>query len=322
MSFQWLAAILLMWVSVPFARAAEEDKASVSMAAPAPQSGVDGDIDSEITHPMLRAESGSKSKFSLSASFSYTGGALSHPFGVQRPNLAKTPGAQVSTSLNGGLDGRYRWSKYDSVTFGTSFGLMTPFHGDQDPNDTQLNVFNPASGYSHVGRVGSVQMTFGIAGDVGTSNESQAIDYRAGLGFNVNALRTFQNGVTVGATMNPYHNFYYNKPGEPTRAGTHLRPGFYGGDTRTGWGLNIYPFVEYAFNDRYSARTVFGYFNWRHLYGDPERFRMLQTYVYQSIGVGISVSRDIYLYPNIQFVPDEIRSDFTNLALQATVNMF
>jgi hypothetical protein len=278
--------------------------------------GASGDIDTEITNPRLRAESGSKSKFSLSASLAYTGGALSHPFGMQRPNLARTPGAQVDTSLDGGFDGRFRWSKNDSMTFGTSFGLMTPFHGDQDGEDSQFNVYNPATGYSRVGRVGRLQMTFGVAADAGTSNESQAIKY------NVNALHVFQGGWTAGVTANPYYTFYYNKPGQETRAGTHLRPAYYGGDTRTEWGLNIYPFLEYAFNPRYSARTVFGYFNWRHLYGDQEKYRLLQTHVYQSIGVGVSVSRDVYLYPNIQFVPDRLRADFTNISLQATLNMF
>jgi hypothetical protein len=318
---RWLTVIFCLTALTPLARAAEGES-TLSTAAPEAPKPLTDDIDQEITNPKLRAESGSKSKFSLSGRFAYTGGAISHAFGEQRPNLAKTPGKQVNTSLDGGFDARYRWSKHDSVTFGTSFGLMTPFQGDRNPNDTQLNVYNPASGYSRVEVLGPIQLNYGIAADVGTSNESQMIDYRAGVGFNANALHSFQNRLTVGATMNPYYSFYYNKPGEPTRAGTHLKPGYYGGDTRTGWGLNIYPFVEYAFSDRYSARSVFGYFNWRHLYGDSEKYRLLQTYVYQSIGVGISVSRDIYLYPNIQFVPDNLRADFTNVALQATVNVF
>jgi hypothetical protein len=49
---------------------------------------------------------------------------------------------------------------------------------------------------------------------------------------------------------------------------------------------------------------------------------LLQKYVYQSIGVGIAVTRDIYVYPNVQLVPDHIASNFTNFAVATTINMF
>jgi len=44
--------------------------------------------------------------------------------------------------------------------------------------------------------------------------------------------------------------------------------------------------------------------------------------VYQSVGLGISVTRDIFLYPNIQFIPSDIRSDRTNIAMSASINIF
>jgi hypothetical protein len=41
-----------------------------------------------------------------------------------------------------------------------------------------------------------------------------------------------------------------------------------------------------------------------------------------STGIGFSITRDIFLYPNIQFNPEDIRADRTNLGLSANINLF
>jgi len=280
---------------------------------------VAGDLDEEITNARMRAESGSKSKLSLSSSLSYTGGSLSRPFGKERPDLVGTPGTQTRTSGDVGLDARYRFSKNVSATLGTSFGLMTPFHGDMDQNENQLNVFDPSVGVSYTGKLGKLQASLPLSVSAGTSQESQGIDKTASVAIQPTVLHGFQNGLTAGLSLWVAHNFYSNQPGQ--NRGT-AQADYYGGDKRTLTNVGIYPFAEYEINDTFQLRTVFGYFNWRHLYGDDKTTRLLQTYVYQSVGVGMAVTRDIYLYPNVQFVPDNLRSDFTNVALSATINMF
>jgi len=279
---------------------------------------VDGNIDEEITNARMRAESGSKSKWSLSSSLGYTGGSVSRPFGKDRPNIVGEVGQQTRTSGDIGLDARYRWSKTQSLTVGTLFGLMTPFHGDMDKNENQMNVFDPSMNYNLVGKVGEFQTNGYIGVSAGTSQESKGIDRQGRATISGTALRAFQNGLTMGLSADLTYSKYDTDPG----ANADVASASYGGDQRTEWNLGLYPFMEYTINDMLSARTVFGYFNWQHLYGDTNRYRLLQTYVYQSIGVGISVARDIYLYPNVQFVPDNIRSDFTNVAMSATLNIF
>lgn len=284
---------------------------------------VDGDIDQEITNARMRAESGSKSKFSLSTSVAYTGGAVSRPFGAERPNLAGTPDTQVNTSIDGTMSARYRWTKSDSLSLGVGFGLMTPFQGDINSESNQLNIYDPTVGYSRVGKVGVFQSIASVSVSGGTSQESQNIAKLGTAGASYNLLYSTSFGLTVGSSVAGSYTAYSNDPGDlNSKAPGTRRPGYYGGDSRTGWTVAVYPYAEYAFNDWISARTVFGYFNWRHLYGDDNQYRLLQTFVYQSVGVGLSVTRDVYLYPNIQFVPDNIRSDFTNVALSATINMF
>jgi hypothetical protein len=39
------------------------------------------------------------------------------------------------------------------------------------------------------------------------------------------------------------------------------------------------------------------------------------------MGIGYSVTRDIYLYPNLQFAPEQISAQHTNVAINATINL-
>jgi hypothetical protein len=316
---------LVLALALPFgAYAAEEQKSEAGKSsvkiedAANKKNKVDGNIDEEITNAKLRAESGSKSKFSLSSSMAYTGGSISRPFGKDRPNIVGTVGEQTRTSGDLGLDARYRWSKASSVTVGTSFGIMTPLHGDTDKNESQLNMFDPNVAYNIVGKFGEIQTNAAVAYYHGTSQESDLIDRDGRLYATITPLRVFQNGLTLGLAADATYYMYGSKPGQNAEGASSS----YGGDARTSWDVALYPFMEYAINDKFSARTVFGYFNWRHVYGDDNKYRLLQKYVYQSIGIGYSVSRDVYLYPNVQFAPDNVRSDFTNVAISATVNMF
>jgi hypothetical protein len=279
---------------------------------------VEGDIDQEILNARLRAESGSKSKFSMSVKGAYTGGSVESAFGQKRPLLSSDPGNQDFTSLDIGLNARYRSTKNDSFTLGTAFGFVTPFQGRVNKEKDAINVNDPNIGYNRVGKVFGLQTVGTVSYAYGTSIPSRRIDetHQGGLSYNV--MKDFGNGLTAGASLATGYNFYASKAGENANA----RSTSYGNDRRTEFSLGLFPQAEYAITDKLAARTVFGYFNWRHLYGDQNRFRMLQTYVYQSIGVGWSITRDIYLYPNIQFVPDNIRSDFTNVALSTTINVF
>ena len=85
--------------------------------------------------------------------------------------------------------------------------------------------------------------------------------------------------------------------------------------------LALYPFAEYSISDRYSFRTVFGYFVEDHVKGDQSGALQAET-PYQSMGIGISLTRNVYLYPNVQFTPFDIRADRTNVALSANMSVF
>src|ERR1035437_5740298 len=109
-----LVAMILVLSFSARAFAAEEKKKSDAESAlkienvSGQKNKVAGDIDEEISNAKLRAESGSKSKYSLSTTIQYTGGAISSPFAAERPNLSGLPGMQTLSSLSGRLNGRYR----------------------------------------------------------------------------------------------------------------------------------------------------------------------------------------------------------------------
>ncbi len=279
---------------------------------------VDGDIDQTITNAKLRADSGSKSKFSLSTKTSYTGGSIDNAFGQKRPALSSDPANQTFTSLDLGLNARYRWTKNDSMTLGTAFGFVTPFQGRVNKGQNAINFNDPSLGYSRVGKLGDFQTVSTLAYAAGTSIPSLAQDLKGQIGAAFNMMYPLQNGVAVGASVSSAYNIFYSNPSNDKNTRTTI----YGHDKRSEYDFKFFPQAEYKVNSQYSFRTLFGYFNWRHLYGDPNHYRMLQTYVYQSVGVGISVTRDIYLYPNIQFLPGNMRSDYTNVSLSGTINVF
>jgi hypothetical protein len=216
-----------------------------------------------------------------------------------------------------GLSSRYRWSKNDSVTLGTQFGFVTPFQGRVSKNDA-INVNDPNLGYSRVGKMGQWQTVSTIAYAYGTSISSRAVDETHQFGAAYNVMRPVWGRLSVGGSASLGYNFFSSGAGTLNSQVSNS----YGHDKRIDYAVGVFPTAEYAFTDKLQARTVFGYFNWKHMYGDVNSYRLLQTYVYQSVGIGWSIVRDVYLYPNVQFLPGNMRSDFTNVSLSASINVF
>ena len=115
MNFKSLLVALLA-TSVGFVANAEsttgETKAKVES-----QNTVEGDLDNEITNARMRANSGSKSKYSASLSVGYDGGTVRKPFDKERANLLGD-GDPEQVALGVSVSGRYRLNKNTSITSG------------------------------------------------------------------------------------------------------------------------------------------------------------------------------------------------------------
>lgn len=260
-------------------------------------------IDSEITNARIRATSGSRSKLSVSASLAYDGGSVEKPFGETRPNISGDPEIEVDTAFGGSIGGRYRFNPNDSVTFGAGVSLLKPLHGAED-----LSVDNPDVAYSRVYKWGIFQTVSSAGYTHGTSESYKSIELDSVMYLSHNMMAQIGNSrFTAGASFGL--NFFNYGDDEVAN------------DGRTAYSVGVYPQLEYSFNDTLSARTVFGYFNFRNT-RSASTFDLERRYEYQSVGVGISVTRDIYLYPNVQFIPDNLEVENTNVAISATINLF
>lgn len=266
------------------------------------------DIDKEITNARMRAESGSKNKYSLSISLAYQGGTVGEPFGEERPEIYGDPETRSKTDISGGIDARYRITANDSITAGASLALLTPFVGDVSGEDGQFEINNPEVAYTRSFKVGETQNRLKTWYTLGTEQGWADVDLLGQLAVSHTILTTLKKmPLTMGTSLQLVRNLYANE---------------YESGKRNVYSVGLYPFMEYAFNDTYSFRTVFGYFNWR-LREEKEagKYVSFRANSYQSMGVGISITRDIYLYPNIQFLPEEAELDKTNVGLSTTINI-
>lgn len=265
-------------------------------------------LDSEITNARMRADSGSRSKLSMSSSLSYSGGSVESPFSSERPNLDGDPSVETATDLGGSISARFRFNPRTSATFGAGVSVLKPFHGAED-----LNIDNPGVSVSHVRKLGIFQSASSVGLTYGTSDSWKRQKQNSSISLSQNLMAQigksdFTAGASIGLTKRNYDNDAF--------------------DGAIGATLGLYPQLEYSISDRLVARTVFGYFNYytqrNTAATDFTSFKNSKdgNYMYQSIGLGIVATRDIYIYPNLQFLPNDFGLDKTNVAVSATINLF
>ncbi|MCB9026319.1 MAG: hypothetical protein H6625_08385 [Bdellovibrionaceae bacterium] len=284
------------------------------------------DIDNEITNKRLRAELGSKSKYSLSTSFAYYGGSISKPLERDRQRLSGE-GAPVFTSLGGSISGRYRIDKRQSITAGTGISIIQPFHSPS-ANLEHKNYFDKTEvadislGYSYATKLGNLQMI----------NEASVTYYTS-----EGAKQT--NGVGGGYVANTLLGSIGESKRLQVGLASYLVGDVYSGDTYKGedvrasqndYALQMFPFAEYVINDTFNFRTVFQQLQFFHNVAAEKATDLRRAKGAQSVGLGISVSRDVYLYPNFQFSTEELSTDWlrnkfaknSTVGISATINMF
>ena len=268
------------------------------------------DIDKDITNPRLRAASGSKSKWSMSFGFTYNGGAINNPFGLKRPDIYGNPENERLTSIGGSISGRYRLNKKNSFTLGFGFGYLAPFRDDEDPDRAQFNISNPGVGYSRIEKIGMFQLASNLDYVFGTSVAFREQNLSGFLSLGITILTNFnESRFNLGLAFS-YTPFFYEDDPKPL-------------DTRTTYSIGLYPFFEFEFTKVWYFRTVLGFMNYEHVRSDENGspFSMTTAPHYVSVGIGIAITRDIYLYPNVQFLPKDFSVDNTNFAFSATINV-
>jgi hypothetical protein len=258
-----------------------------------------GDIDEEITNAKMRAEMGSKSKWSFSSSLSYSGGPIEQIQSKNRPNLDNDPIAPVTT-LGGDVGVRYRVDKRSSISAGVGISAIQPFHAPQKDvpgvkggHKTYFDKFqvdDPYASYTYAKKFGQVQTVLSGTLGFGTSQQSQDSNYVVGGNAAANMKWTPKgSNLTLGLLLSATKNVYSSRVKTPK-----------GFANYTDWTAGVYPIAEYAFTDSVIARTVFWGMRYRNLQ-DDDTFTLTRLSQGQSVGLGFAVTRDIFLYPNMQF---------------------
>ncbi|MBX2986457.1 MAG: hypothetical protein KF802_01040 [Bdellovibrionaceae bacterium] len=284
-------------------------------------------IDKEITNARLRASLGSKSKWSVKTSLGFDGSTIERPLDPVRPDIGRGTSPNLLSSLYGSLGVKRSLSERDSLTLGSRFAILSPFSGDlsrsefADPRKKNATMerykaSSPYLSYDRGDKIAAFQMSTNVTYTHATDNLFVNEMKQAGiLSFSQSMLTDFDgSNWTAGAALSLALPIYSGQMSDYAATA---------GYTQTDYAFGLYPFAEYSFNDRYSLRTVFGYFGsekTRGAKGDPGA--VIADVPYQSVGIGMSITRDIYVYPNVQFAPFDIRPARTNVAMSAFVNMF
>lgn len=322
-------ALLVAAVGCSYANAEEQKDTSgetkVKIEDAKEKNKVDGDVDTEITNAKLRAESGSKSKYSLSFTAGYSGGSLEEPMSKNRANPTNEPLPQ-RTSLGGSFGGRYRIDKNQSLSVGIGYSVQRPFHEAK-----YGDVSDPYLSYSNAGKIGEVQNIAEANIWAATNSDELDVGTVGGIGLGNTMMYDFGGSkLSLGLALDASYTYFSKDKddvvilkGEPPR-----RTGRYQQDYQFG----AYPLVEYAVSDKLQLRTVFRPWIFGHNVFQ-EGFTFTRRPWTQSIGVGYAVARDIYLYPNFQYDWEQWRAnDFnwfdkdvrenTTVGLNATLNIF
>ena len=285
------------------------------------------DIDEEITDARMRATLGSKSRWSFKSSLSYSGGSVQEPLSSVRPAYRTSSTDEAMAYLSGDVGVNVRVGDRDSISFGTGLAINDPLHGDitkpaidkregaGDETLPRYEISTPYIGWSRGYKALGSQMISSVTYSHYTDSDSSKKSLLGSVSFSQTILANFgtskwNGGVSVSGGKTLY-------TGDITDAKWKARQAK--GYSRSDINVGLFPFLQYSFNDTYSFRTVFGYFQF---YKYEANDRYVQIEPYQSVGMGLSITRDIYLYPNVQFTPKDIRADRTNVALSANINLF
>ncbi|MBK7963417.1 MAG: hypothetical protein IPK04_20805 [Bdellovibrionales bacterium] len=283
-----------------------------------PSSSQPADIDQTITNSKVRAELGSKSKWSVRNTLTYQGGTMNTPLDEARPDYRS---ASLDTTnavyFTGEVATKYGLMNGDSLNLGVGITVLKPFNRtieEATSRNSNFNISTPFIEYNKAYKVGSVQMV--STGKFYYATEKNDVDVIGKFGvirLSQTFLREIGTRLTGGLQFIADTNIYKNSDS------VYLAEGSKSEIPRNNNIIGAFPYAEYAFNDRYAVRTVFGLFQFKNTLADYT-YRQLEPY--QSLGVGISLSRDFYLYPNLQFAPKDIRADRTNVGLTANINLF
>jgi hypothetical protein len=281
------------------------------------------EVDDLITNNNLRALSGSLSRWSIASQLNYNGGTIEEPLSQDRPNISGGSGNTIKSDLDGAISAKYNISGTTSILAGIGVRWIAPLSTGSVNNykGTTIDAMNPYLTYQHVYKWLGIQSVLQIQGMQWTQSDYTALGYAEQLSFDQeNVYEMGRSGLSAGISVAGQYQ-WFNKSGaygSPSDSS-------YVADLSTAqsvYAFTFAPLLEYQLSKKFNLRTLVNVFTYEHYASASTPTDLIHDSIYESVGVGVSVTRDIFLYPNVQFLPGNMMSSLTNIGLAATINVF
>jgi hypothetical protein len=320
------SAILLAASSV-FAQTTSADKVPAAptvstkeVDTAAKPSGSDK-TDQLITNRNMRSLNGSLSTWSFASTWNYQGGDINKPIGSSRPNVTGSQDVALVQNLSGTVGISYRMTDVDRLTVGIGLQMASPFSDEADSRFTnsgrkefdrtqgELDASNPQIAYRRVMKPFGVQSILTATSTYFTQDALVDRGFESKNEVTMNSLYDFGGSRFSAGVVFQGAFFTHNKDDQNLQAG------------QAAYEFYALPITEFEINDIMNWRAVYRYYWYQQNRAQSSsEWTTLEPTI--STGIGFAITRDIFLYPNIQFNPEDVRADRTNLGLSANINLF
>lgn len=248
-------AILMTTALTPmlaFAQAESESKLNVEDVKQEKNKAPGEDVDEMITNNQLRAQSGSKSKYSIASQFFLYGGTIQTPLAEQRPNIAGAPTSTAYSQLIGDISGKYSFDQRHSIMAGVGIRYITPLQGGGTPvgyTGTKMDADNPYITGQYIYKALGVQNVLTVQPLFYTATDWLAKKYLETTTVQqLSAYELGKSGLTLGLATAIQGNTFSVNQGDQNDVS-----------------INVDPYVEYRLTDMVNLRTVFNLWNYDHI---------------------------------------------------------
>jgi hypothetical protein len=277
--------------------------------------------DQLITNRNLRSLNGSLSTWSFASTWNYQGGDLAKPVGSSRPNVTGAQDIAEVQNLSGSVGVSYRLTETDRLTFGVGLQMASPFSSEPDSKFSsagrkefertqgELDASNPVLTYRKVMKPFGVQSILTVTSTYYTQDAQVQKGLETRNDISLNSLYDFGGSRFSAGAAVLGGVFTHNKDAASLR------------NSQAAYEFYALPITEFEINDFMNWRAVYRYYWYQQSRGQgSSEWTTLDPTI--STGIGFSITRDIFVYPNIQFNPEDVRADRTNVGMSANISLF
>ena len=242
-----IAAALTLIGLMPWTAFAEESS-ETSLKIEGQKNTTSGeDIDQTITNNKMRAETGSKSKFSFSSQLNYIGGTVNAPLEAIRPDISGATGTTDVALFGGQISGKFNISPAQSLMAGLGVRWITPLQGSTVPDGYEgkkVDGDNPYLIYQYLYKWSGIQSAMQFQPTYYTNSNLINQGYVATFALSQNNIyEVGHSGLSLGLYLLAQTG-YYNNNSDAAKA------------HQSDQTLNCDPFLEYKLTDKANLRET------------------------------------------------------------------